>query len=50
MNEGLRTASWNLGLRKGSIREAGLLRLQQEGSGRAVQKESLGHPLEPSCF
>lgn len=48
MNEGLRTESWNLGLRKGSIREAGLLRLQQEGSGSAVQKESPGHPLEPS--
>ena len=40
MNEDLKTESWNLGLRKGSIREAGLLRLEQEGSGRAVHKES----------
>lgn len=40
MNEGLRTESWTWGLRKGSIREAGLLRLQQGGSGRAVHEES----------
>ena len=32
------------GLRKGSVREAGLSRLQQEGSGRAVQTDSPGHP------